>query len=151
MVHISSVSGGACLLACQAAEQGFAALAAALVLKQPRRVEDIHSVPLVSGRRVRTWVSTCVPGQAFIGGSMIWFGWLVSHRPHVTLIWRQGFNGGSALNTDDGVAALAYVNTNVSAAAGFMTWVALESCSGRPSAVGARGARANMLALMPVC
>ena len=47
-----------------------------------------------------------------IGGSLLWFGWF-------------GFNGGSALAAD-GIAALACLNTHLSACTGFLTWVLLE-------------------------
>lgn len=47
-----------------------------------------------------------------IGGSLLWFGWF-------------GFNGGSALAAD-GIAALACMNTHLSACSGFLTWVLLE-------------------------
>ncbi len=46
-----------------------------------------------------------------LGAGLLWFGWF-------------GFNGGSALAAN-GVAAVAFVNTNAAAAVGMVTWLAL--------------------------
>jgi Amt family ammonium transporter len=46
-----------------------------------------------------------------LGAGLLWFGWF-------------GFNGGSALAAN-GVAAVAFVNTNTAAAAGMVVWLAL--------------------------
>lgn len=46
-----------------------------------------------------------------LGAGLLWFGWF-------------GFNGGSALAAN-GVAAVAFVNTNTAAAAGMVAWLAL--------------------------
>jgi Amt family ammonium transporter len=59
-----------------------------------------------------------------LGTAFLWVGWL-------------GFNGGSAL-TAGGTASLAVANSTISAAAGFITWLMLDSITHlRPSAVGA--------------
>ena len=117
---------------------GFSALAAALVIGQPTKEvpkEEAHSLPLV-----------------FIGTALLWFGWSVSHPlppfnlpmdvllivklsstylyvcnplPWPFFLARNGFNGGSALSAG-GVAALATVNTNVSACMGMLTWMACD-------------------------
>ncbi len=58
------------------------------------------------------------------GAGMLWVGWF-------------GFNGGSALAAD-GNAAMALLVTHISAAAGAMTWTAIEwKRFGKPSALGA--------------
>lgn len=72
-----------------------------------------------------------------LGASLLWFGWF-------------GFNGGSALAAD-GIAALAFVTTNLAAAAAMVTFCALEALrEGRPSAVGAAtGAVAGLVTITP--
>lgn len=88
---------------------GFSALAAALVIGQPCKL--------------------CAEDQAhsiplvFIGTALLWFGW-------------NGFNGGSALAAD-GIAALATVNTNLSACMGMLTWMALDAYYHKPTSLGA--------------
>lgn len=88
---------------------GFSALAAALVIGQPCKM--------------------CVDDEAhsiplvFIGTALLWFGW-------------NGFNGGSALAAD-GIAALATVNTNISACMGMLTWMALDFRHHKASCLGA--------------
>lgn len=61
-----------------------------------------------------------MPGQKFaphnlaymaLGAGLLWFGWF-------------GFNGGSALAAN-GVAAVAFINTNTAAATAMVTWLAL--------------------------
>ncbi len=81
---------------------------------------------VVLGRR-QDW-----PGQAMkphnmtmtvMGAGMLWVGWF-------------GFNGGSALAAD-GNASMAMLVTHISAAAGSLAWVTLESVKfGKPSALG---------------
>jgi len=57
------------------------------------------------------------------GAGMLWVGWF-------------GFNGGSALAAD-GNAAMAMLVTHISAAAGTLTWLAIEwKKFGKPSALG---------------
>ena len=57
------------------------------------------------------------------GAGMLWVGWF-------------GFNGGSALAAD-GSAAMAMLVTHISAAAGTLTWLAIEwKKFGKPSALG---------------
>ncbi len=59
-----------------------------------------------------------------IGAGLLWFGWF-------------GFNAGSALAAN-GVAALAFTNTNTAAAAALVTWAMLDlSRGGKVTAVGA--------------
>jgi len=90
---------------------GTAALVAAWMLG-PR--SDHQRVPLVPHN---------VP-FVLLGAGLLWFGWF-------------GFNAGSALGAN-GVAAVAFVTTNLAAVAGMLTWLALERIkSGKPTAVGA--------------
>jgi Amt family ammonium transporter len=72
-----------------------------------------------------------------LGASMLWFGWF-------------GFNAGSAL-TAGGLASLAFITTNLSAAAAVVVWVAIEMISrNRPSSVGASiAAVVGLVAITP--
>src|SRR3989442_4281411 len=72
-----------------------------------------------------------------IGAGLLWFGWF-------------GFNAGSALAAN-GIAALAFVNTNSAAAAAVLTWAVLDSMrTGKITAVGAAsGAVVGLLGITP--
>ena len=72
-----------------------------------------------------------------LGASMLWVGWF-------------GFNAGSALAAD-GIAISAFVVTHFAAAAGAVTWAAIEWFKrGRPSVLGAcSGAVAGLVCITP--
>jgi Amt family ammonium transporter len=72
-----------------------------------------------------------------VGAAMLWVGWF-------------GFNSGSALAAD-GVATIAFVNTNTAAGAAALGWMFSEWIGrGRPTAVGAAtGAVAGLVAITP--
>ena len=72
-----------------------------------------------------------------LGAGLLWFGWF-------------GFNGGSALAAN-GVAAVAFVNTNTAAATGMVAWLALAWWRERkPSMSGAlTGAVAGLATVTP--
>ncbi len=72
-----------------------------------------------------------------LGAGLLWFGWF-------------GFNAGSALSAG-GVATVAFVNTNTSAAAAALIWLILEKVlRGKPTAVGAAtGAVAGLVGITP--
>lgn len=74
-----------------------------------------------------------------LGGGLLWFGWL-------------GFNAGSALAAN-GVAANAFVTTNVAAAAASMSWAAVEwITTGKPTIFGTiSGVVAGLVAITPAC
>lgn len=76
---------------------------------------------------------------AYTGAALLWVGWF-------------GFNAGSALGAD-GVAALAFVNTLVAAAAAVLTWSAVEAVfRERASTLGAAsGLVAGLVAITPAC
>lgn len=71
-----------------------------------------------------------------IGGALLWFGWFA-------------FNGGSALAAN-GIAANAFVVTNISAASGAITWMFASWAKGKPSSLGiVSGAVAGLVAITP--
>jgi len=74
-----------------------------------------------------------------LGGALLWFGWF-------------GFNAGSA-GAPDRLAVLAFVNTQVAAAAGGLSWLILEwLLRGRPTSVGlVTGAVAGLVSITPAC
>jgi Amt family ammonium transporter len=75
--------------------------------------------------------------MVLLGAALCWFGWF-------------GFNAGSALAAN-GVAAIAFVNTNVAAATGGLVWMALAWRErGAPSMSGAiAGAFCGLVAITP--
>jgi Amt family ammonium transporter len=103
---------------------GIAALAAVLVL----------------GKR-RGWPGTAMPPHSLpltlLGTGILWFGWF-------------GFNAGSALGAN-ALAAQAFVNTNMAAAAGLLGWLIAERFkAGHPTTLGAAsGAVAGLVAITP--
>ena len=71
-----------------------------------------------------------------LGAGLLWFGWF-------------GFNAGSALAAD-GMAANAFVATNISAAAAGFTWMIISWLHRRPSLLGTvTGAVAGLVAITP--
>ena len=72
-----------------------------------------------------------------LGAGLLWFGWF-------------GFNAGSALAAN-GLAALAFVNTNTAAAMAALTWLTVSwAHKGHPSVLGAAvGAVAGLVAITP--
>jgi Amt family ammonium transporter len=74
-----------------------------------------------------------------IGSGLLWFGWF-------------GFNAGSALAAN-GLAALAFMNTNVATAAALLAWILTERIrDGHFTTLGsASGAVAGLVAITPAC
>jgi Amt family ammonium transporter len=72
-----------------------------------------------------------------IGAALLWVGWF-------------GFNAGSALAAD-GLATIAFVNTNTATGAAVLGWMIMEWLArGKPTAVGAAtGAVAGLVAITP--
>jgi len=97
------------------------------------------ALALVIGKRIGFGSYVLEPHNipmAMIGAGLLWFGWF-------------GFNGGSALAAD-GLAANAFVVTNISAAAGALAWMVASWVKGKPSALGmVSGAIAGLVAITP--
>jgi Amt family ammonium transporter len=71
-----------------------------------------------------------------LGAGLLWFGWF-------------GFNAGSAL-TANGLAANAFVVTNIAAAAGALSWMGASWIQGKPASLGMiSGAIAGLVAITP--
>ncbi len=121
------------------ANMGVVDFAGGIVVHLSAGMAALASV-FVVGKRVT------MPGQKFaphnlafmaLGTGLLWFGWF-------------GFNGGSALAAN-GVAAVAFVNTNSAAAAGMVVWLALSWWrDNKPSFSGAMtGAVAGLATVTP--
>ncbi|DAZ94523.1 TPA: hypothetical protein N0F65_001539 [Lagenidium giganteum] len=74
-----------------------------------------------------------------IGATLLWFGWF-------------GFNAGSS-GAADGIAAVAAINTHLSACAGFLTWIAMDRIFYHKvdPCGAASGAVAGLVAITPGC
>jgi Amt family ammonium transporter len=98
------------------------------------------AVVLVIGRR-RGWPQHPMPPHmlpwTLLGAGVLWFGWF-------------GFNAGSALGAND-IAAQAFVNTNMAAAAAMLGWLLFERIrGGHATTLGAAsGAVAGLVAITP--
>jgi ammonium transporter, Amt family len=95
---------------------------------------------LLLGRR-KGWPDTPMPPHnltmTMLGTGILFFGWF-------------GFNAGSALAAD-GIAAAAFMNTFIAAAAGMIAWLTVEWLKdGHPTTLGAcSGAVAGLVAITP--
>jgi len=74
-----------------------------------------------------------------IGAGLLWFGWF-------------GFNAGSSLGAN-GIAGLAFMNTQVATSAALLGWLIVEKIrDGHPTSLGAAsGAVAGLVAITPAC
>jgi Amt family ammonium transporter len=121
------------------AKMGVVDFAGGIVVHLSAGMAALASVFVVGKRSLATGEKTLPHNIAFValGAGLLWFGWF-------------GFNGGSALAAN-GVAAVAFVNTNTAAAAGMVAWLALAWWrEGRPSMTGAlTGAVAGLATITP--
>jgi len=97
------------------------------------------ALALVIGKRIGFGEHDMEPHNipmTMLGAALLWFGWF-------------GFNAGSALAAD-GLAANAFVVTNISAAAGALAWLFASWVKGKPSALGmVSGGIAGLVAITP--
>jgi Amt family ammonium transporter len=103
---------------------GFSALAAALFLGRRRNLRGTPPHDLT---------------YTLAGAAMLWFGWF-------------GFNAGSTLAAD-GLAAMAFLNTNMAAAAAACVWASLDwIVQKKPTILGfATGGVAGLVVITPAC
>lgn len=97
-------------------------------------------VAAILGRRRdygKTAIKPFSPILVMLGAALLWFGWF-------------GFNAGSALAAD-GIAASAFLVTNVAAALGVMGWIAVEWIIYKKATIvgAASGAVAGLVAITP--
>jgi Amt family ammonium transporter len=100
------------------------------------------AVTFILGKRIN-WPKD--PGRphnvpfVLLGAALLWFGWF-------------GFNAGSAVAAN-GLAAIAFMNTQVATAAAALAWIGVERLrNGHATAVGfASGAVAGLVAITPAC
>ena len=100
------------------------------------------ALALILGKRVGWRKESMRPHSmplVLIGAALLWFGWF-------------GFNAGSALGAN-GVAALAFMNTQVATAAAALGWLLVEKLrDGHPTSLGvASGAVSGLVAITPAC
>jgi Amt family ammonium transporter len=100
------------------------------------------ALALVLGKRVGWRKESMRPHSlplVMLGAGLLWFGWF-------------GFNAGSALGAN-GIAGLAFLNTQVAAAAAVIGWLLVEKIrNGHATTLGAAsGAVAGLVAITPAC
>jgi Amt family ammonium transporter len=100
------------------------------------------ALALILGKRVGWRKEAMRPHSlplVMLGAGLLWFGWF-------------GFNAGSALAAN-GTAGLAFMNTQVAAAAALVGWLLVEKIrNGHATSLGAAsGAVAGLVAITPAC
>lgn len=113
--------------------------AGGIVVHVSAGIAALASVFVVGKRRLAPGERTAPHNVAFValGTGLLWFGWF-------------GFNGGSALAAN-GVAAVAFVNTDIAASVAMITWLFISwARDTRPSMIGAMtGAVAGLATVTP--
>jgi Amt family ammonium transporter len=100
------------------------------------------ALALVLGKRIGWRKESMRPHSlplVMLGAGLLWFGWF-------------GFNAGSALGAN-GIAGLAFLNTQVAAAAALIGWILVEKVrNGHATTLGAAsGAVSGLVAITPAC
>jgi Amt family ammonium transporter len=121
------------------AQWGVKDFAGGIVVHLSAGMAALASIFVVGKRRITPNEKALPHNIPFValGAGLLWFGWF-------------GFNGGSELAAN-GVAAVAFVNTNSAAAAGMVMWLILAWWrEGHPSVTGAMaGAVAGLATVTP--
>ncbi|MEJ0010206.1 MAG: ammonium transporter [Alphaproteobacteria bacterium] len=119
------------------ADLGALDFAGGLVVHITAGVSALACGLLFGSRQNREEVKPNDVPQIMLGAALLWFGWF-------------GFNAGSAV-TAGALAAYAFVNTFIAAAAAFLAWMVIEWLhEGRPTAVGASvGLVVGLVAITP--
>jgi Amt family ammonium transporter len=100
------------------------------------------ALAIVLGKRIGWRKESMRPHSlplVMLGAGLLWFGWF-------------GFNAGSALGAN-GIAGLAFLNTQVAAAAALIGWIVVEKIrNGHATTLGAAsGAVSGLVAITPAC
>jgi Amt family ammonium transporter len=100
------------------------------------------ALAIILGKRVGWRKESMRPHSlplVLLGSGLLWFGWF-------------GFNAGSALAAN-GIAGLAFLNTQVATAGALIGWLLVEKIrNGHPTSLGAAsGAVAGLVAITPAC
>ncbi len=121
------------------AQLGFADFAGGIVVHTSAGFAALASVLVIGKRKIKKGETTLPHNITYValGAALLWFGWF-------------GFNGGSALGSNE-LAAVAFVNTDVAASLAMITWMIIDwSRNGKPSMVGAMtGAVAGLVTITP--
>ncbi len=120
-------------------QMGFADFAGGMVVHTSAGFAALASILIVGRRKIRKGEKALPHNITYValGAALLWFGWF-------------GFNGGSALGSN-GLAAVAFVNTDVAASFAMITWMILDWIRlGKPSMVGAlTGSVAGLATVTP--
>jgi len=120
-------------------QMGFADFAGGMVVHASAGFAALASVLIVGKRKIKKGEKTLPHNITYValGAALLWFGWF-------------GFNGGSALGSN-GLAAVAFVNTDVAASFAMITWMIIDWIRlGKPSMVGAlTGSVAGLATVTP--
>jgi len=121
------------------AKMGVVDFAGGIVVHVSAGMAALASVIYIGKRNVKPGEDLAPHNVAYValGTGLLWFGWF-------------GFNGGSALAAN-GIAAQAFVNTDIAGSSAMLTWLFVSWLSeGKPSLVGAMtGAVAGLACVTP--
>ncbi len=121
------------------AQMGFADFAGGIVVHTSAGFAALASILVIGKRKIKKGEKLAPHNVTYValGAALLWFGWF-------------GFNGGSALGSN-GLAALAFVNTDIAASLAMITWMILDwAREGKPNMVGAMtGAVAGLVTITP--
>lgn len=121
------------------AQMGFADFAGGIVVHTSAGFAALASILIVGKRKIKKGEKLSPHNVTYValGAALLWFGWF-------------GFNGGSALGSNE-LAATAFVNTDIAASVAMVTWMIIDwSREGKPNMVGAMtGAVAGLVTITP--
>jgi Amt family ammonium transporter len=121
------------------AQMGFADFAGGIVVHTSAGFAALASILIIGKRKFKKDEKLAPHNVTYValGAALLWFGWF-------------GFNGGSALGSN-GLAAVAFVNTDVAASLAMITWMIIDWIrQGKPNMVGAMtGAVAGLVTITP--